>query len=93
MRRIGASETIINLQAQPAKSKMKAVRAWLQLVMNSRIPRSPTHGQWRASKPLVRARSKPDDFAAARNFALDQAAGDWLLVLDADEMLDAGVGR
>jgi tetratricopeptide (TPR) repeat protein len=26
-----------------------------------------------------------NDFAAARNFALDQAAGDWLLVLDADE--------
>ncbi len=28
-----------------------------------------------------------DDFAAARNFALDQATGTWLLVLDADEML------
>ena len=26
-----------------------------------------------------------DDFSAARNFALDQTTGDWILVLDADE--------
>ncbi len=28
-----------------------------------------------------------DDFAAARNFSLTQAAGDWILVLDADELI------
>lgn len=28
-----------------------------------------------------------DDFAAARNFAIDQAQGDWILVLDGDECL------
>jgi hypothetical protein len=30
-----------------------------------------------------------DDFAAARNAALDRATGDWILVLDCDERLDA----
>jgi glycosyltransferase involved in cell wall biosynthesis len=29
-----------------------------------------------------------DDFAAARNFSLEQAAGPWILVIDADEMVD-----
>ena len=28
-----------------------------------------------------------DDFAAARNFSLSHASGDWVLVLDADEMI------
>ena len=28
-----------------------------------------------------------DDFAAARNFSLEQASGDWILVLDADELV------
>lgn len=31
-----------------------------------------------------------DDFAAARNFALEQAQGDWILTLDADEYPVAG---
>lgn len=29
-----------------------------------------------------------DDFARARNYALEQASGDWILVLDADELLE-----
>ncbi|MBK8976303.1 MAG: glycosyltransferase family 2 protein [Planctomycetes bacterium] len=33
-----------------------------------------------------------DDFAAARNAALDAARGDWVLVLDADERLSADAG-
>jgi tetratricopeptide (TPR) repeat protein len=34
-----------------------------------------------------------DDFAAARNESLRHAQGDWILVLDADERLDAESGR
>jgi len=38
-----------------------------------------------------------DDFSAARNFSLDKASSNWVLVLDADELLDsdgkAGVVR
>jgi glycosyltransferase involved in cell wall biosynthesis len=32
-----------------------------------------------------------DDFAAARNYALEQAQGTWILVLDADEVLEPTV--
>lgn len=31
-----------------------------------------------------------DDFAAARNFALSKATGDWVLSIDADEVLEEG---
>lgn len=33
----------------------------------------------------VRTYHWQDDFAAARNYALDQASGDWILYIDADE--------
>lgn len=33
-----------------------------------------------------------DDYAAARNAALDQSSADWNLVLDGDEWIDAGQG-
>lgn len=34
-----------------------------------------------------------DDFSAARNFSLDQTAGDWILVLDADEFAGENLAR
>jgi glycosyltransferase involved in cell wall biosynthesis len=33
-----------------------------------------------------------NDFSAARNFSLDQAEGDWILVLDADEFASEALG-
>jgi glycosyltransferase involved in cell wall biosynthesis len=34
-----------------------------------------------------------DDFAAARNFVIDHTAGDWILVLDADEWASETLGK
>jgi glycosyltransferase involved in cell wall biosynthesis len=34
-----------------------------------------------------------DDFSAARNFALDQTTGDWILVLDADEFASDALAK
>ncbi len=34
-----------------------------------------------------------DDFASARNFSLGKATGDWILVLDADEVIESGARR
>lgn len=34
-----------------------------------------------------------NDFAKARNYALQHAEGDWILMLDADEELDQETGR
>jgi glycosyltransferase involved in cell wall biosynthesis len=34
-----------------------------------------------------------NDFSAARNFALDQTGGDWILVLDADEFASEALGK
>ena len=31
-----------------------------------------------------------NDFAAAKNFAIEQAHGDWIVMLDADEYFDEG---
>ena len=46
---------------------------------------------WRApTTPRVVEFPWQDDFAAARNVALEHATGDWILVLDCDERLASG---
>lgn len=34
-----------------------------------------------------------DDFSAARNFSLEKATGDWILVMDCDEEIDTSTGQ
>lgn len=49
----------------------------------------------RALSKGVRVVSHPlsDDFAAARNFAMKEARGEWLLFVDADEIVTKGLGK
>ena len=42
---------------------------------------------------IVRYRAWDDDFAAQRNFALEQTSADWVLYLDADERMDETMCR
>lgn len=42
---------------------------------------------------IVRYRAWDDDFAAQRNFALEQTTADWVLYLDADERMDETMCR
>lgn len=49
-----------------------------------------TRAKAKAHGAKVVVRTWTDDFAAARNASLDEATGDWLLVLDADEWLEGG---
>jgi len=52
--------------------------------------RDGTRGAARAAGARVVEFAWIDDFAAARNRALEEASGDWILVLDADERLGPG---
>lgn len=48
--------------------------------------------QWKLKKMEVKVYEFNwcNDFAMARNFASDKCSGDWILVLDADEVVDIG---
>ena len=49
-----------------------------------------TRGKAKACGAKVVVRTWTDDFSAARNAALAEATGEWLLVLDADEWVEGG---
>jgi len=65
-----------------------AAGAWDELIAIDSESTDTTRALIEAAGGTVTTRPWTDDFAAARNAALDQATGEWILVLDADEFID-----
>lgn len=70
---------------------LDSVRPWVdQMLVLDTGSRDATPALAAAAGARVEHFSWCDDFSAARNAALDRAAADWHLVLDADEWLQSG---
>lgn len=77
---------IVRDEAAMLPGFLEAARgAWDELVAVDTGSRDATPGLLAAAGATVVARDWDDDFAAARNFGLARASGDFVLVLDADE--------
>lgn len=66
-----------------------AAGVWDELIVVDTGSRDETVSIARAAGARILHRPWDDDFSAARNFGLAAATGDWILYLDADEMLSA----
>lgn len=79
---------IVRDEAELLPGCLASVRAAVdELVLLDTGSRDGTPELARAAGAQVAIRAWDDDFAAARNAALELAHGDWVLVLDADERL------
>jgi tetratricopeptide (TPR) repeat protein len=70
----------------PALDSVRSIADEIIVVDTGSIDRTPEIAQRRATKLIEHPWS--DDFSEARNFALSQLKGDWVLWLDAGEQLD-----
>lgn len=77
---------IVKDEAEMAPGFLAATHGlWDELVVVDTGSRDETMELFRAAGAKVVSEPWADDFSAARNAALAQATGDWILVLDADE--------
>jgi tetratricopeptide (TPR) repeat protein len=77
---------IVRDEAEMLPAFLESVRgSWDELVAVDTGSTDATPGLLAAAGGTVLHRPWDDDFAAARNFGLERAGGDWVLVLDADE--------
>lgn len=82
---------IVRNEARCIQRCLSSMRPWVdQLIVVDTGSSDDTAALARACGATVHHMPWPDDFAAARNAALDQSDADWNIVLDADEALHRG---
>lgn len=86
-----AAVLIARNEARCIRRCLESVAPWVdKIVVLDTGSTDQTPALARAAGAEVHHLAWPDDFAKARNHALDLAAADWNLVLDADEWLTSG---
>jgi tetratricopeptide (TPR) repeat protein len=84
---------IVKNESAALPAALAAARPWVdEMVVVDTGSTDGTQDIARAHGALVVEWAWRDDFAAARNESLRHATGDWILVLDADEVLTEGSG-
>jgi glycosyltransferase involved in cell wall biosynthesis len=80
-------------QADNITSCLKFLTWCDEIVVVDSYSTDETLGKIRNKKIKIYKRKLGGDFAGQRNFAVEKASGDWILVLDADETLSANAGE